>query len=777
MVSRALLLSALICRGLAAAPPDLPGLVALRAKDGIIALDGIKTRDPEYLTCVLKKAASGQSLDAAKAELARAWDLSPDAAQVLLRAGLLAAGDEVRKDPAWMEATRSAYREVLRLAPDCAPARACALRFFAGGYARPASIQELNRALAQEADPGPDALALADYLEGRSGLAALAAALKAGSPEPLLLLKGAHLAAGERDPAFAAVLAQAALGRAQGATPELRGAAAGFAVQERIRCGDTAGALRIWTGLPPDVRAAVLARAETSRITWKGQGCDFPGFEDVRSALALAFHLEGRREEALALLAAGSAPKPRPGDPPMDLDLRADLVKAMTSLEERDPFDLLVRLNLSPIRGDAAWARALTAWARREDCLGALPRDLAEAWADATRTPDAEPWPADLAEEAGRLRAAFPGPAQAPAPPAPVADAATERIARLLAQPRLTPFTERPLPEGVRPSAGDGDEESKGLETLLKKLKFPGPFSPLRAERDGREAVVLGVSQGLDPVGEVSPGGYWVQRTHDGGAHWDRPLYTGLQVYRPYVVKPDSRLPMLGGAVLRLEVGIRELDEASITFPPVGLRTLRRQDGLMLEIPWQELERDRDGDGLTDLEEERLLTDPMQTDSDGDGIRDDRDPLPQVPADAARPTEGARAFRAALGAIGLPTAGAIVTGLPSKGEAGNAGVLHAMEGHFKAVEGERGALFFQGDRSWFSGMSLPLRMIVLTPAECEAWRKKFGTFYPLTIGTFFMDRKGTRAFCVWDAAWRGGSFRLNLRNGEWTVEHTGDWIS
>lgn len=44
-----------------------------------------------------------------------------------------------------------------------------------------------------------------------------------------------------------------------------------------------------------------------------------------------------------------------------------------------------------------------------------------------------------------------------------------------------------------------------------------------------------------------------------------------------------------------------------------------------------ELEKDSDGDGLTDLVEKRLGTNPNNPDTDGDDDRDDVDPWPTVP--------------------------------------------------------------------------------------------------------------------------------------------------
>src|SRR4030095_8395640 len=67
------------------------------------------------------------------------------------------------------------------------------------------------------------------------------------------------------------------------------------------------------------------------------------------------------------------------------------------------------------------------------------------------------------------------------------------------------------------------------------------------------------------------------------------------------------------------------------------------------DVAWADLARDTDGDGLTDLLEERIVTDPNAADTDGDGILDGRDPLPQValtPGDALHALKRSRTQRA-----------------------------------------------------------------------------------------------------------------------------------
>jgi hypothetical protein len=51
-----------------------------------------------------------------------------------------------------------------------------------------------------------------------------------------------------------------------------------------------------------------------------------------------------------------------------------------------------------------------------------------------------------------------------------------------------------------------------------------------------------------------------------------------------------------------------------------------------VEIPIQQVVRDRDGDGWTDIEELRLGLDPNKKDTDGDGLADGEDPCPNFAA-------------------------------------------------------------------------------------------------------------------------------------------------
>ena len=162
-----------------------------------------------------------------------------------------------------------------------------------------------------------------------------------------------------------------------------------------------------------------------------------------------------------------------------------------------------------------------------------------------------------------------------------------------------------PLPDKYRGRAATEDK------SWLKSLApLPGGYELVRVERDGKRVVAISVSQNYDPTGEVSRGGYWVHLSDDGGRTWQNPLYTGLADLYPYVVLPDSKMPLMNGDTLNVAVDVQELDTASITYPPVALRSLRRETNLYVKIPLAELKRDSIGDGMSDIAREHLLLTP-----------------------------------------------------------------------------------------------------------------------------------------------------------------------
>ncbi|MFP4002678.1 MAG: hypothetical protein ACLFV8_02800 [Alphaproteobacteria bacterium] len=343
-------------------------------------------------------------------------------------------------------------------------------------------------------------------------------------------------------------------------------------------------------------------------------------------------------------------------------------------------------------------------------------------------------------------------------------------------------FEERPLPDGIRPfappGAGEGGKgEKRRRNPLPEGLKLPvSPYQVVRLEKTGKEWTLIFLSQALDPVGEVSRGGYWVTKSRARGHSWEPPVYLGLQQFFPYIVTPESNLPLMNGDVLQIEVQVRELDTESITFPPVALRAKRRQDGLYLRFEWEKLTRDTDSDGLTDLAEHRMGLNPENPDTDGDGLFDGSDSLPLTPFRLREPEENELAIHILKQILGYERQ-AIITGGVSAPKA------ESVEDILKSALGPRPAIdpmhttFMLADPGIFTGIRLPQRLLVYGPGAADRLKEHYGVFYPAGVHWVFSNKSGTKHHVIWSASWTGGEFLLVRKEEGYKVISISQWVT
>jgi hypothetical protein len=226
-------------------------------------------------------------------------------------------------------------------------------------------------------------------------------------------------------------------------------------------------------------------------------------------------------------------------------------------------------------------------------------------------------------------------------------------------------------------------------------------------------------------------------------------------------VRPLSDLPLFDGDHLRLEVEVREFDPNLFVYPPAGLSVKRAAQNLFLDLSLADLTRDSDGDGLTDLAEKRLLTDPHDADSDGDGLSDGDDRLPGVPqsADNSAATQALTAIVAKISGVGRRA------------------LIEGVGGPPPDIEQ---TVFFIGERPLFAGLSPDRRIVVLTHDEADIASKNLSPFFPLKIELFLLDHTGHRAYVIWSTSspsWQGGTLRLEEKGGQWIVQDESSWIS
>lgn len=357
--------------------------------------------------------------------------------------------------------------------------------------------------------------------------------------------------------------------------------------------------------------------------------------------------------------------------------------------------------------------------------------------------------------------------------PSPVAAAAATRTApSSLATARIVPFTEHHLDE-IQPTASVVQViDCSDTERVARTTHLPPWVSPIRMERNGDDVVAIVISAALDPVGEIGLGAYWVLRSTDGGNTWSR-YYTGLRQNMPYVVPPASTLPLLDGDRLRLEVEVQELDTSSITFPPIGMRLARSEKGLYLDMPLADLTRDSDGDGLTDLYEERITTDAHEIDTDGDGIADGEDLLPRVARVTGERTAAAEILAAVLEGFRLGK-GRLVVGIGA-----DLGAAETAQQSCEVRTSDVGdpVLFLVGDPSQFAGLTLARRTVVLTRDEDMQYGGKFGITFAARIQYFLIDKNGERAILQLNESWTGATFLCKKTKQGWEVTPVNQWIT
>jgi hypothetical protein len=561
--------------------------------------------------------------------------------------------------------------------------------------------------------------------------------------------------------------------------------------------GAARAGIREYESLPEPLRARVWADAEPSsdRVFARGyQAIAAPERSAFQIELSAAYLRAGDRDRARALLGSASLePLPRP-----DTSLKSDpehcvaLLRAVLGGKVGDPYALLLEVGAlereDPAPRGCAHSPTWTGLIARFAAQSSYP-DIERYFANRTSFTLADERFRDEDEQFGPVFAAAPVELQQAiawvsrdlveadsASTDSIRDTADDRTAIsraiLAAIPRLAkgPFVEHRLPQGVQPVATLESE----IEQSIDEAGSKSPPRFWRHERSGDTEVGIAVTQDYDPMGEVGGGAYWIHLSRDRGTTW-QPIYTGLRDRFPYVVRRESRLPILSGDTVQLEVAIDEVDTETITFPPIDLGAKRHAEGLFVSAPVSELIRDTDSDGLTDLAEDALLTDFANADTDGDFVPDGNDPLPHV----------ARGFGDAKRSAALAPALELMFGesLRARVVPIDRGVKYSPAEELRYAAGiaaafsHQHALFLVGDRSDFSGIVADYPIIVLSPREARAVYESRSVFYPASLSLFVLDHDRKRGLIIWSANWTGGTIRLTRSHAGWKAESISNWIT
>lgn len=133
----------------------------------------------------------------------------------------------------------------------------------------------------------------------------------------------------------------------------------------------------------------------------------------------------------------------------------------------------------------------------------------------------------------------------------------------------------------------------------------------------------------LDPFDDFIYGGwgYWLALSFDNGGAWNK-YYTGLSENFPYCFKRESNIPLWKNADT-LQIESVAAERKGKVIHPMPAEFVLVQDSIAVQFSIQKVINDSDKDGLTDIVERKMMLDPKNPDSDGDGIWDSQDRNPR----------------------------------------------------------------------------------------------------------------------------------------------------
>lgn len=168
-------------------------------------------------------------------------------------------------------------------------------------------------------------------------------------------------------------------------------------------------------------------------------------------------------------------------------------------------------------------------------------------------------------------------------------------------------------------------EKYSNNESKQRKNAFVPKNHVIKRSKSEEKWVVLFEDNAYNRI--VCGTGYWVAISYNKGQDWNY-YYTGITENYPYVFKQNSQLPLMkNDSILEIEC-IKVFHQVLNWLPPFHKTTLVK-DSVYISINLNEIMKDTDNDGITDVVENRFLLNPNNVDTDGDGIPDGIDGNPR----------------------------------------------------------------------------------------------------------------------------------------------------
>jgi len=262
--------------------------------------------------------------------------------------------------------------------------------------------------------------------------------------------------------------------------------------------------------------------------------------------------------------------------------------------------------------------------------------------------------------------------------------------------------------------------------------------------------------------------GYWIALSDNNGKSWEH-YYTGLTENCHYFFKRNSVIPLWkdSGTIQIESVVVRQISEVAHPIP-AEFETI--QDSIAIMMDLSAIIKDSDSDGLTDIAENKMMLDPYNNDTDGDGIIDSVDKNPRF---RSVKTDKSIIYEVLIENFSPNKRGEMVIDLakPLSVEINKKDSLYT---DFESVN-----IFITDDKE-LQGLNLKnSTMVIMTSKEYEGYKLKYPShFIESNYSKLYKCDKKVDTFKINATQLTGGeSYIVRKTKKGWKIRMTSCWIS